>query len=455
MSPGHLPSVGVIGGGWAGCAAACELSRLGHRVVLFEAARELGGRARRVEVNGHVLDNGQHILLGAYSATLRLMALVGIAPADALRRLALQMRYPPGSGGMQLCAPPLPAPLHLLVALLRAGGLRAADKLAIARFQSTARWSGWTLYQDCSVSELLARYDQTATVIRQLWRPLCIAALNTPPERASAQVFLNVLKDSLGSRRSASDMLLPKVDLSTLFPDHAAHYVRRKQGEVRLGARVQSIVRGAGGWLVAVAGQASEPVDAVIMAAPPWQAKTLLEPFLPGLVPTFSYEPIATCYLQYPQEVSLPQPFHALLDEAAAGDYGQFVFDRGQLDTRAAGLLSVVISAWGNSTDSGNAPGLGAPELDMTGLSSAIAGQLARAFGDQRLLHPQWSKVIIEKRATFSCTPALQRPANDTGEPGLWLAGDYTAGDYPATIESAVRSGIAAATGHHQSSSRT
>ncbi|MDO8299490.1 hydroxysqualene dehydroxylase HpnE [Lacisediminimonas sp.] len=448
MAASPVRRVGVIGGGWAGCSAACELARLGDHVVLLEAARELGGRARRIEVNGRILDNGQHILLGAYAETLRLMALVGIAPANSLLRLPLQMHYPPGSGGMQLRAAPLPAPLHLLLALLRAGGLERDDKLAIARFQSTARWSGWTLYDDCSVSALLERYDQTPAVIRQLWRPLCIAALNTPPERASAQVFLNVLKDSLGSRRSASDMLLPKVDLGMLFPDRAADYVRRNQGKVQLGARVQGIIRGADGWTVEVAGQASECFDAIVMAAPPWQAKALLEPSVPGLVPEFSYEPIQTCYLQYSPTLSLPQPFFALLDDPAAGDYGQFVFDRGQLDPMAAGLLAVVTSAWREPEDQ---KGSDAPAAQ----ASTIAGQLARAFGDPRLLHPQWSKVITEKRATFSCTPALQRPPNDTGEPGLWLAGDYTAGDYPATIESAVRSGLAAARGLHQSSSRT
>ncbi|WP_151447738.1 hydroxysqualene dehydroxylase HpnE [Lacisediminimonas profundi] len=461
--------VAVIGGGWAGCAAACELARFGHRVSLLEAARSLGGRARRVETTGEkgekgakgrVLDNGQHILLGAYSETLRLMAMVGIDPAAALLRLPLQMPYPsmnPGGraenfgesragipAGIQFIAPRLPAPLHLLVALLRASGLTRQDKLAIARFQSTARWSGWMLYDDCSVSELLERYDQTATVINLLWRPLCIAALNTPPERASAQVFLNVLKDSLGSRRNASDMLLPKVDLGALFPDRAADYLRRQQGDVRLGARVQALARAQQGWTLDVVGQAPESFDAIVVATPPWQAKDLLEAAAPGLVPGFSYEPITTCYLQYAAGTRLPRPFLALVDNPATRDWGQFVFDRGQLDPQAAGLLAVVISVSNE-----------AALEDKQALASAVAAQLVRAIGDPALASPLWTQVIAEKRATFSCTPALQRPANDTGEHGLWLAGDYTASPYPATIESAVRSGVSAAAGLHQSSSRT
>ena len=118
------PAVAVVGGGWAGCAAAVELARRGAQVTLFEAARTLGGRARAVEVDGRRLDNGQHILLGAYKQTLGLMRRVGIDPAAAILRLPLQMRYPPGAvlsnDGMDFVAPRLPAPLHVLVALLRA-----------------------------------------------------------------------------------------------------------------------------------------------------------------------------------------------------------------------------------------------------------------------------------------------------------------------------------------------
>jgi len=210
----------VIGAGWAGCAAAMELARAGHAVTVYEAARTLGGRARRVERENTVLDNGQHILLGAYTETLRLMTLAGQDPGELILTLPLQMRYPAGSGGMDFVAPRLPAPLHLAWALLRAKGLQRADKLSLMRFSTAMRWMGWQLYNDCTVSELLQRFDQTDTLCRLMWHPLCLAALNTPPERASARVFINVLRDSLGARRrSASDMLVPKADLSALLPD--------------------------------------------------------------------------------------------------------------------------------------------------------------------------------------------------------------------------------------------
>ncbi|ATQ77281.1 phytoene dehydrogenase [Massilia violaceinigra] len=429
-------SAAVIGAGWAGCSAAVELARAGCKVTLFEAARTLGGRARAVDVQGRQLDNGQHILLGAYKESLRLMRAVGIDLHAAMLYLPLQMRYPKESGGMDFVAPRLPAPLHLALALLRADGLAFADKMALARFSSTARWMDWRLHTDCSVSELLERYDQTDRLIELMWRPLCLAALNTAPERASAQVFLAVLRDSLGASRASSDMLLPRVDLSALFPVAAAAFVERAGGAVRLGAKVGTLAPAdaSGGWLLGE----GERFDAVVIATAPPAAATLLEQAgaadLAASLQHFEYEPITTCYLQYPAATRLDLPFYALRDNAASGHWGQFVFDRGQLDAAQAGLFSVVISASG-----------AASELGREALAQAVADQLATVLGRPELSHPEWVQVISEKRATFACTPGLARPANATGLARLALAGDYTASDYPATIESAVRSGVAAA----------
>jgi len=431
--------IAVIGGGWAGCAAAVTLTKAGKRVSLFEAGRTLGGRARRVDLDGRTLDNGQHILLGAYRSTLSLMKTVGIDAERAMLRLPLQMRYPAGADGMDFVAPRLPAPWHMLVALFRATGLTREDKLALARFSTTARWMGWQLHEDCSVAELLDRFDQTDRLNRLMWTPLCIAALNTPPRRASAQVFLNVLRDSLGARRAASDMLIPRTDLSALFPQQAAAFVESRGGSVTCGQAVAAIsVSTPGRWDVTFKQDTdTQSFDGVVIATAPEAAADLLE----GLCDTttlraFSYEPITTCYLQYPAAVRLEQPFFALTDEAELAAWGQFVFDRGQLNGVAAdaGLLAVVISAAGDAIAEGH-----------SALAAGVAAQLAQQLGDPQLDTPLWSKVISEKRATFSCTPGLLRPDN-TGMPaGLALAGDYVAGDYPATLEAAVRSGVAAA----------
>jgi squalene-associated FAD-dependent desaturase len=439
----------VIGAGWAGCAAAVKLAASGHRVTLLEAARTLGGRARRVELDGRALDNGQHILLGAYRSTLSLMKQVGVSPRQALLRLPLQMRYPAGAPdpGMDFVTPRLPAPWHVAFALWRARGLTRDDKLALMRFSSSARWMGWRLHDDCSVSTLLHRHDQTPRLVQLLWRPLCIAALNTPPERASAQVFLNVLRDSLGARRSASDMLVPRCDLTALLPAAAARFIEQRGGEVQTGVTVTGLQAGADGTWQLTTRQGPLPghFDGVVVATSADVAASLLETSAPdALTPLFDtsalralqFEPITTCYLQYDTSVRLPYPMLALVDDESRQAWGQFVFDRGQLSGQAAdqGLLAVVVSAAAQATEEGHAE-----------LEAGIQRQLATDFARPELATPRWSRVITDKRATFSCTPGLQRPDGATLPASLALAGDYVAGDYPATLEGAVRSGIAAA----------
>lgn len=432
--------IAVVGAGWAGCAAALELTRNAHQVTVFEAARIPGGRARAVDIEGNTLDNGQHILLGAYTETLRLMKMVGVDLRQALLRLPLQMRYPEGGSGIDFIAARLPAPLHLLVALWRSSGLSRADKLALARFSSAARWMDWRLNNDCSVAELLQRFDQTEPLIRLMWKPLCVAALNTPIERASAQVFLAVLRDSFGAGRAASDMLLPRTSLSALLPQPALAFVAAHGGTVRLGTAVTAIARNGAQWHMhtgADAGASGDPAgfDAVIVATAPSAAAKLLQD-VTGVehIAALGYEPITTCYVQYAPDIRLAQPLFALEEDPAAGNFGQFVFDRGQLDACQAGLLAVVISASAEAIAHGHAA-----------LEAAVARQLASALQLPALITPLWSRVISEKRATFSCTAALTRPANQTAIAGLMLAGDYTASEYPATIEGAVRSGLAAA----------
>jgi squalene-associated FAD-dependent desaturase len=443
--------VAIIGAGWAGCAAAVRACELGHQVSLIEAARRLGGRARTVELHAQQLDNGQHILLGAYSACLELMRSLDIDIRQTLLRLPLQMVYPHQTG-MQFIAPKLPAPLHLLFALLRSQGLDNADKMALARFSTTARWMGWQLHQDCSVSALLDRYDQTERLCRLMWHPLCIAALNTPPERASAQVFLNVLRDSLGaSRRSHSDMLIPRSDLSQIMPDAAADFVQRHRGQVLTGTPIKSIKKTAHNtWCLddlRTLTEGKNEFDSVIIATSAKQCHGLLSSVSEGIANSpaesqawslpefrFDYEPITTCYLQYASETKLSRVFFALADQPALAQWGQFVFDRGQLNERQAGLLAVVVSASSEAT-----------QLEQSVLARQIAQQLANQLQMPALLTPQWTQVITEKRATFACAPNLKRPENHTAIPGLLIAGDYTKGDYPATLEGAVRSGLLAA----------
>lgn len=433
----HRPtkrSIAVIGAGWAGCAAAVECASKGHQVTLIEAARVAGGRARRITQHGHHLDNGQHILLGAYSETLRLMRAVGLQPSKLMLRLPVQMRYPSFSDGIDFIASKLPAPLHILSALITSRGLSWSDKLAMAQFASAARWMGWQLDHDCSVSQLLTQFSQTEKLTVCMWRPLCIAALNTPPERASANVFLSVLRDSLGARRSASDMLLPKTDLTALFPEAAIAYLESQGGKIEFGTRIKQIEQRTTGINITGDDYASE-FDAIVIATPPWITQDLMRVHDHEIAThQFAYEPITTCYLQYATSTRLDNAFYALLDDADKKAWGQFVFDRGYLNPDQVGLFAVVISAANEASN-----------LDNAELSKAVANQLAAAFQQPSYAQPEWTSVITEKRATFACAPNLDRLPNKTKINNIVLAGDYTKSDYPATLESAVRSGVQAA----------
>ena len=421
--------VAVLGGGWAGLAAAVTLAQAGAPVTLFEAARTLGGRARRVEHDGVALDNGLHILIGAYRETLRLVRAVNPASErdPGLLRLPLDLHFP---GQFRLRTPALPAPVHLLAGLMRAEGLRLVERLHAARFIVRLRAVDFRLEQDVSVAALLARFRESRAACRYLWEPLCVAALNTAPEEASAQVFLNVLRDSLNGGRQDSELLLPTRDMSALFPEPAARLVRAAGGEVRTGCAVETVhAAGAGFTVRSAAGE--EPFAQVVCALPPFRVAQTLVAF-PALSATAAaidalrHAPIYSVYLQYPPGTRLPQPM-----VGCDGGFAQWAFDRGRLCAQD-GLIGVVISARGRHQD-----------VDQAALAAAVQSEIAAMFPSMGT--PRWARVIAEKRGTFACTVGVVRPAQRTPVAGLFLAGDYTASPYPATLEAAVRSGVACA----------
>jgi squalene-associated FAD-dependent desaturase len=422
---GHgLSDVAVVGGGWAGLAAAVTLAERGVRVTVFEASRSLGGRARRVSIDGVDLDNGQHVLIGAYRETLRLMRLVGADPEELLLRLPLELRY---ADGFHLRAPRLPYPLNLVVGLLRAKGLQLGQAFGALHFMATLRARKFRVEPDRSVAQLLDEHGQAGVLRSRVWEPLCVSALNTPVDSASAQVFVNVLRDGLTGARDASDLLIARTDLGRVFPEPAAEYVKAHGGVILPGAPVRRIERAPGGFRL----NDTQTFSGVVVACGPHQAGPLLVQ-LPEVadalaaIEAFAYEPIVTCYLQYPESVSLPSPMLGF-----NGGVVQWVFDRGRLGG-PRGLLAAVISASGAHQRS-----------TKEELTARIEIELKAALGE--LPSPRWSRVITEKRATFSCTPALARPPAATAIPGLLLAGDYLAREYPGTLEAAVLSGVAAA----------
>ena len=428
-----VPTVAIIGAGYAGLACGVELARAGVHVTVFERSHTLGGRARVVHKDHHWrVDNGQHILIGAYSELTRLLRLTGCSPKQ-LAHLPLTLHVP---GRLHLKAAALPAPFHLAVGLLRAHGLTWADRLAMLRLMRWLKRQGFRLSDPAmTVGRMLAETRQTPTLCQLIWEPLCVAALNTPVEAASAQVFANVLRDSLGAGAAASTLLLPRTDLSELFPVPAARYIGMRRGRLRTGNAIEAIEPVPGGYHLA-GDPGSQPWPHVVVATAPYHAGALLASAggcdtLVAQIDALEHEPIVSVYLALGKGQKLAEPMVGLVSGSTA-EPAQWVFDRGQLGG-PEGLFSCVISAHGAHE-----------ALPRDELIRAVHAQLERQL-ERRLPAPEWSQVIVEKRATFACRPGLSRPGIRSPRRGLWLAGDYLDSDYPATLESAVRSGVACA----------
>jgi hydroxysqualene dehydroxylase len=264
--------------------------------------------------------------------------------------------------------------------------------------------------------------------VRQLLiDPLCVAALNTPAQAASGRVFLRVLRDALFSGPGSADLLLPRCSLDALLPEPAARWLQARGAELCLSQRVGALQRQGTQWVVD-----SRAFDAVVLACSATEAARLVEPTAPSwsaLARAMPYEPIVTVYLRC-DGGRLPSPMTALLEGPHAP--AQYAFDHGALGA-TPGVFAFVVSGAQAWVDQG---------LEATGQAvlQQAAQQLGPALG---FSSPTVLRVMAEKRATFRCTPALQRPTARIA-PGLVAAGDHVQGPYPATLEGAVRSGDAA-----------
>jgi squalene-associated FAD-dependent desaturase len=416
------PTLAVIGAGWAGLATAVAATRRGHQVTLYEMAAHLGGRARAVPDADWPLDNGQHILIGAYQRTLALMREVGVEETSVLLRRPLCMTDPTGAGLRLRKGPAVPA---FVGAVLRQSDWRVTDKLSLL-WQASV-WALRRFRCDAPLSVAQLTRGLGPRVRRELIEPLCVAALNTPADQASGQVFLRVLHDALFSGPGASDLLLPRVDLSQLLPHRAQAWLNQAGATLRLNHRAMSVVAEGGGWQVD-----GERFDQVVLATPPGEAARLAGPTAPPWTTcahALRYEPIVTVYL-FSEGARLPEPM--LLLHADDRSPGQFVFDRGQLGG-PAGLLALVISGAQPWVDQGT-----------DAIEAAATAQALRHLGEWLKGSIAVVRTLTEKRATFACTPGMVRPPRAIA-PGLQAAGDYVAGPYPATLEGAVLAGLAAA----------
>jgi len=438
------PPVVVVGAGWSGLAAALRLAEAGLPVTLLDSAPQVGGRARGVALSlaGRTLDldNGQHLLVGAYRHCLAAAVGAGMADDALVRRpMALQ-----AVDGLALRSAALPAPWHLAVGLATARGLPWSERWALLRLLGGLRLRGWKAPAGLTVARWLLEARQPTALVARFWDPLCIATLNTAPEAACAATFVRVLRDTLGGAAGDSDFLLPRRTLSDVLPAPAQVRLARLGATVELRTTALSLQPAAenAGWLLRTS-TGERAARAVVLALPPYAQARLLQTLpdagrgqrLLDRLGAFEYESIATVYLAWPADVAPRLPATVLLTEDPQRNaFGQWLFSRGIAQGLA--LAAVVVSARGRRSD------------DAAALTAGIVAQVSEQLG---LPAPADARIVTEKRATFRCTPDRPTvgPLDVDGEslpwPDLWLAGDHAWPEYPATLEAAVRSGQAAA----------
>jgi hydroxysqualene dehydroxylase len=422
--------IAVVGAGWAGLAAAVYAVQAGHEVTVLEMAGTLGGRARTVDLpGGPRVDNGQHILIGAYTHTLNLMQTLGVDLHAAFDRRPLTLVNPQGQGLRLKTGHPAWA---FVRAVWNNCQWTVAERWALCTLATRWAMQGFMCTPQQTVADLT--HTLSPSLRDDFIDPLCIAALNTPANEASGVVFLRVLKDALLSGPGASDLLLPQQRLGELLPQPAQRWLNAKGVIIQTHQRVQALraapsTGGATAWFLE-ASNTNDPshYDQVVLACTAAEASRLTSEINANWsanAAALCYEPIITVTLQCPG-TRLPEPMLALVNDTTERP-AQFVFDLGQLGG-APGELSFVIS--------GAAPWV---ERGVAATEAAVLKQATTALTSFLVAPPVHQRCLTEKRATFRCTPGLLRPTSKIA-PGLWAAADYVAGPYPATLEGAVRS---------------
>ena len=469
--------VAVIGAGWAGCAAAVAAVQRGWQVDVYEAAPHAGGRAKAV-AGAHApndadkadtpnLDNGQHILLGAYSACLSLMQTIGVDIHAKLLRCPLDLRDNQGRGfalpswassNRSGHAPATATALsgmkawghEVRMAAAAGWGVAVCSSWPIhARMQLLWRLLGWRLrgfkcHSHATVADLCLGLH--GSVMQGFIEPLCVSALNLSTSQASAALLLRVLKDALLSQHGSSDMLLPKCDLSTLLVEPCLRWLHQHHALVHTGARVTGLLRTGGQWRVQTqtdkgSADTTALYDHVIVATPAAQAASLSwahNTHWANAAAALDHTAIATVYASSNStSVHWRAPMVAL-----NGGLAQFAFNRTALLGGTATVhVAAVVSDSGNGNGNGNGSGLTAIKnvSSRDDITHAVMQQLRDEWPTAQW---QWTQTVVEKRACFACTPTAARPVMGIA-PHLWACGDYVAGPYPSTLEGAVRSGQA------------
>ena len=431
----------IIGGGFAGLAAGVALAEGGCRVRLLEQKPYLGGRARSFvdPTTGSVVDNGQHIFMGCYHATISFLSKIGTL--DRVRfqeRLTVQFLDRNGRLSRLQC-PDLPSPWHVLLGVLRSGSFTLREKMEVLRLGMALRRTEEAQRgpKQLSVREWLTQLGQSPSLQRNFWDLLCIAALNEDPDIANAALFEHVLRLALFTSPADSRLGVARVGLSEVYVDAAADFIRAKGGSVERGRGVAGLLVSEGqcqGVLLST-GERIEAAN-VVSAVPSFQFAALLPDELPRRGPLFG----SLALLRPAPIISINLWFdRPITDLDFAGLRGatiQWLFNKGKIFDRGDGYVSLVLS--------GAHRHIATSKEELLATALRELGDFFPEAGRARLLH---SLVIKERFATFSPTWAAEelRPATRTPIGGLFLAGDWTATGLPATIEGAVQSGYAAA----------
>jgi zeta-carotene desaturase len=441
-------TVTVVGGGIAGISAACALADSGYRVRLLERRPYLGGRASSYEHpgTGEIIDNCQHVLIGRCTSLLDLYDRLGVA--DAIRWYDRFTFLTPGAPGSQATTSiiepsSLPAPFHSTIAFLRAPAFSVADKLAIAR-GLMAFMPG--LPPDTSENFLhwLRRHGQPQRAIDRFWNPVLVSALNEDLDRISVHYAAKVFRESFLMSPQSGRMGIPSIPLSELY-NRAIGYIEARGGEVCLRTSVDGIASVDNGWLVtATSGGAlrSIPADAVILALS-FESMAALLPSLPpnpgaqalaARLTQFEHSPITGIHLWFDREVT--DLDHAVLLDTTV----QWMFNKSRLQPTHRGgegsYLELVVSASRSLVP-----------MQRQAIIDLALSELAQFFPAVQSSSVLKAAVVKEVRATYSVRPLLDslRPSATSPWPQIFLAGDWTATGWPATMEGAARSGYLAA----------